>query len=69
MERPKQRSGWLGRVVLTFYALGYFAHIGLAGLASWSSMGWYQWWTYMAFQIGYATVWPLWALLHLTGIL
>jgi len=58
-------SKWFGRALLVTYPAGYVLHIALAAIHTWSTMTFFQWWTYMASQVGwYAPTWPLWVVLY-----
>lgn len=47
------------KALLAVYVIGYAAHLLITGFMTWREMPFMQWWHYMAWQMIYATWWPI----------
>ncbi len=63
------RRNWKSRIFLTTYIV-IMHSFWIASLASsWKYLNWYELWTYAAFQYFYASIWPVFILIDLLGLI
>src|SRR5665213_2743447 len=59
------RFSWWWKGLLAIYLFGYCFFLIAAGVTTWSYFGIEDWWKYMALQIFYTILWPLFLVFRL----